>query len=191
MTSLMSNLAGLVFLAAFVPYMRSIIHGKTKPKRVSWFIWMLTDWITLGMLWLAGAVNGLVVGAVIGATGVFILSLKHGKKGSGFVEPLVLVLGLASIAIWLILDDPVLGLIASVTAIGIATIPTIRSAWDCPEDEDRFAWLIFFIACIFALFGIPSWELRHWLTPVVFFFNEGVMVYILWFSYKARRIRLQ
>ncbi len=39
--------AGVLSLVAFVPYVRSILAGQTKPERASWAKWTLAHWLLL------------------------------------------------------------------------------------------------------------------------------------------------
>jgi hypothetical protein len=43
----LSVLAGLLFVAAFVPYIRAILRKETKPSKASWIIWASMDTILL------------------------------------------------------------------------------------------------------------------------------------------------
>lgn len=65
--SVLSLLAGVLFVAGFVPYIRAIVRGQTKPAKASWIIWATLDTITIAGMYAKDAVNGQILGAVLGA----------------------------------------------------------------------------------------------------------------------------
>ena len=81
MKETLSILAGLLFVAAFVPYIRAILRKETKPAKASWFIWASLDTITLAAMFFKDTVNGQILGAVLGAWVVAVLALKYGTPG--------------------------------------------------------------------------------------------------------------
>ena len=46
--------AGILYVVAFLPYVVSILHGKTKPSRMTWMIWSLLNVITLSSYFRCG-----------------------------------------------------------------------------------------------------------------------------------------
>lgn len=77
--SVLSVVAGLLFLAGFVPYIIAIVRGETKPAKASWVIWASLDTITLLGMYAENAVNGQIVGAMLGAWVVVVLAIKFGN----------------------------------------------------------------------------------------------------------------
>ena len=47
--------AGLLSLAAFVPYIIAIVKGVTKPNRATWWIWTTNGLILLASYYASGA----------------------------------------------------------------------------------------------------------------------------------------
>jgi len=69
-------LAGVLFVAAFFPYIISILRGSTKPAKTSWIIWVSLDTITFAGMLCAKTVNGQIIGALIGGWATVRLALK-------------------------------------------------------------------------------------------------------------------
>lgn len=67
MKETLSVLAGLLFIAGFIPYIRAILRKETKPAKASWIIWASLDTITIAGMYAKDTVNGQILGAVIGA----------------------------------------------------------------------------------------------------------------------------
>ncbi len=174
-------LAGFVFCAGFIPYIRSImIFKQTQPSKASWIIWASLDSITLAGMATAGTLNGQIVGAVVGAWIVAGLSLFYGKKGWSALDVFCLCGALAGIGLWWWFNSPVTGIVVSNTVVLIAALPTIRTAWKEPEKEDRTAWTIYFVSCVLALLAIPAFTLGDVAQPLTFFLIESVMLVLVW-----------
>lgn len=176
----LSVIAGLLFIAGFIPYVRAILRGETKPAKTSWIIWATLDTITtLGML-IEGSVNGQIVGAVTGAWLITILALKYGTSGWTKPDKFCLAGAILGIALWQTFSDPVLGIVTSEVVVFIASIPTFVSAWKEPGREDKTAWAIFWISCVCAVIAIPKWTLADAAQPITFFTIESIMMFILY-----------
>lgn len=52
--------AGLVGISAFLPYLRDVLHKKTRPHTFTWFIWFLTQGSATTILWKSGGGFGVV-----------------------------------------------------------------------------------------------------------------------------------
>ena len=178
--SILSVLAGLLYVAAFVPYIRAILRKETQPAKASWIIWASLDTITLAGMLAKHTVNGLIVGAIIGAWMVVILTLKNGKSGWSRLDKFCLGGAVLGIVLWGISGNPTFGIVTSLSVVFLGSFPTFASAWNDPSKEDRTAWTIFFIACVVAMFAIPARTLADTAQPVTFLVIETIMVSILY-----------
>lgn len=179
--SLLSTIAGVLFIIGFIPYILTIWRGDTKPAKASWIIWASLDTITLTGMFFAGSINGQILGAVIGAWIVVVLALLYGTSGWTKLDKFCLAGALLGIILWLLFDNPVLGIITSLSVVFIGSFPTFVSAWHNPAQENRLAWTIFWLSCVCAVIAIPAWTLADAAQPIVFFIIESVMMYILYF----------
>ena len=179
MKDMFSVLAGLLFIAAFVPYIRSILKKETKPAKASWIIWASLDTITLTGMFFKEAVNGQILGAIFGAWIVVVLTLKYGIPGWTKLDKFCLGGAILGIILWQIFSDPTFGIMTSLSVVFLGSIPTFMSAWKYPSRENKLAWIIFWVSCIFALIAIPRWTLADAAQPITFFAIETIMMYIL------------
>lgn len=177
----LSIVAGLLFIVAFVPYIRAIVRGDTKPAKASWIIWASLDSITIAGMYSKDAVNDQILGAVLGAWTVAILALRYGTPGWTRIDKLCLGGAVLGIVLWQVFSNPVIGIMTSLSVIFLGSIPTFRSAWKDPSKEDRVAWTIFWVSCVAAVAAIPSWTLQDASQPITFFVIESIMMYILYF----------
>lgn len=178
-------IAGVLFLLGFVPYIRAIVRGETKPAKASWVIWATLDMITLAGMFFKNAINGQIIGAVIGAWVVVILSLIYGTRGWTKLDKYCLGGAVLGIALWVAFDNPVFGIVVSNIVVFLGAIPTFKSAWGDPGREDKMAWTIYWLSCVFAVLAIPAWTLADATQPVIFFVIETVMMYILYIRARA------
>src|SRR5438093_1430237 len=77
-------LSGILTLAGFVPYVASILKGKTKPNRVTWWIWCAAGFLLMSTYYSLGARAGLgmAIGSFAGQTLVSALTLRYGTGGT-------------------------------------------------------------------------------------------------------------
>mgnify|MGYP000132529445 FL=1 len=179
MKETLSILAGLLFVAAFVPYIRAILRKETKPAKASWIIWANLDTITLAGMFFKGTVNGQILGAVLGAWVVAALALKYGTPGWTKLDKFCLGGAVLGIVLWQVFSDPVFGIVTSLSVVFLGSIPTFTSAWKDPSRENKLAWTIFWVSCVCAVIAIPHWTLADAAQPITFFAIETIMMYIL------------
>jgi hypothetical protein len=172
-------LAGIIFVAGYVPYIISIVRGKTKPAKASWIIWLSLDMITIASMLAMDSLNGQIIGAVIGAWVVAILALKYGIPGWTLLDKLCIAGAVFGIAMWQIFDSPLLGIIINLSVTFLGSIPTFTSAWKDPSREDKLAWVLFLISCICALIAVPKWDISNAAQPITFFVIELIVVLII------------
>lgn len=184
-----SIVAGLLFLAAFVPYIRAIVRGDTKPAKASWIIWATLDSITIAGMFAKHTVNGQILGAVLGAWTVAFLAIKHGKPGWTKLDKFCLGGAVLGIVLWQVFSNPVLGIMTSLSVVFLGSFPTFASAWHNPAQEDRTAWTIFWLSCVAAMLAIPAWTLADAAQPITFTVIESTMVYILFLKPQSKPLR--
>ncbi len=184
---ILSAAAGLLFLAGYVPYIISIFRGN-KPAKASWLIWVSLDTISLVAMYYEKTVNGQILGTVAGAWVVTALAMKYGKPGWSNLDKFCLVGAVVGIALWQYFDSPVLGLVTSQAVTFLGSVPTFVSAWKDPSQEDRFAWTLYWLSCVAAMFAIPSPTIAHVTQPTTFFIIESVMMYLLFVRKRVRII---
>jgi len=175
-----SILAGILFALGYVPYIRAILRRQIKPAKASWIIWGTLDTITLAGMIAKHSVNGQILGAFIGVWIVIILTLKRGTPGWTLLDKFCLAGAALGIILWKASGDPVLGIMTSLIVVFLGSVPTFVSAWKDPSRENKLAWTLYWISCIFAFLGIPKWTLQDAGQPIDFLFIESIMMCILY-----------
>lgn len=182
MSDIFSTLSGIVFVAAFGPYLRAILRGETKPMIVTWVLWLSLDLIFGFQMYSADTLNWQILGAIVGSSLVIALSVRHGDRAWDGKDVLRLIGSATALLVWLISGSATIGMVVTTTVLVVGAIPTFTSAWNNPELEDKLAWAMFFASCLLqlaALGPIRGWTLETALQPLSFTFIETVMVMIL------------
>lgn len=187
MKAAISVAAGIVFLVGFLPYIYSILRKGAQPAKASWIIWATIDTITIAGMYFKDALNGQMVGVIIGGWVVAVLSLKYGKAGWTLLDKLSLAGAALGIALWLVFSDPVLAIVTSLAVCSIGSVPTFVSAWKDPSKEDKAAWTLFWISCILAVIAIPKTSIQDVAQPVTFLTIETIMMFILYIRPALRK----
>ncbi len=179
MEDLLVKLAGFLFLVGFVPYAVTILKGDTQPVRVTWFTWFIMDiFLMIGMI-KSDALNGLMVGATIGAGIIALLSIKYGRRGWNTWDILCLFGTGAGVGLLLTLSDPTISMIVILAVMGVGSIPTIQHAIKEPHAESLIAWSLFTSACILDLFLVDTWNVNRAGQPILFGGVDALVVVIL------------
>lgn len=175
-----STVSGVLFFAAFAPYIVAILLGEARPSPISWGVWLLNDFLIFrAMKKSQSGALGQIKGAVAGAAIVFFLSLFVGKVEFGYSD---LIAGVgALVAFAFIRSDGDRAIIAANAAVFAASLSSFSTGWYTPEQEDPIAWMIWFVSCIFALLALnkDEWDIKNALQPITFTVIETVMLVLV------------
>jgi len=135
---LLAAAAIVLTFVAFVPYVRSILAGQTKPHAFSWIVWGLGTFVVfLAQLadrgglgaWPTG-VSGLIT------AGIAVLAYR-GRADTSItkVDWAFLAIALAALPCWLLTSNPLVAVVL-LTGMDLAGfVPTFRVAFLRPRDE--------------------------------------------------------
>lgn len=179
MKGILSVAAGVLFIVAFIPYIRSILRKETKPAKASWIIWASLDYLVFAGMLAEHTINGQILGAVVGATIVIGLAMKYGARGWTTLDKFCLGGAVLGIVLWQVFDNPSFGIVTACVVAFVGSIPTFVSAWKDPGRENKLAWTLFWISCVCAVIAIPHWTLADAAQPIAFFVIESTMMFIM------------
>lgn len=184
-----STFVGILYIVGFIPYILSILKGKTKPAKASWVIWTILDTITVAGMYVQGTLNGQIIGATAGAWIVVILAFMYGTKGWTKLDKLCLIGAFVGIILWKLFNNPTLAILTSGIVVFIGSIPTFVSAWKDPTKENKAGWIIFWISYIFTMVSIPKFTFDYATQPIIFFAIETIMMFLLFIKPKLMPYR--
>jgi hypothetical protein len=127
----------LTFIA-FVPYVRSILTGATRPHVFSWIVWGTNTSVAFyATLSAQGGAGAWAVGFSAAIT-FAVAALAWQKRADITItrlDWLFFIAGLAAIPLWFVARDPLWAIVV-VTAVEVAGFcPTLRKSWHQPWSE--------------------------------------------------------
>lgn len=176
-TATFGMVAGFVSLVAFIPYIISILRGKTKPNRASWWIWTVVGFMLAASYGASGAKDTMWVALsyLIGPFATAILSVKFGEGGWTQFDRVCIICAALSAVLWFIFDSPVVALLINIIIDGAGALPTIRKTWSEPENEDRLSWALFFTGNALNLLAVNPWTFAIAIYPLYLFVGCGII----------------
>jgi hypothetical protein len=182
--------AAVIQVASFIPYIRDMIKGSTRPNLVSFLLWTLTLSITISALWSAGASwpLALLVGAWLGTVSVAVLvAIGYGYNKFGYVEKISLVLSLAAIVLWQITSEPLVAIIFAVLADAIAYAPTLVKTYRDPTSESIIFWFAIFVADMLGAISTTKVDVANLLFPISYGLMNMAVVLIILLNRSSKR----
>jgi len=154
-------------------YAYNTIKGRTKPNRVTWFLWALAPLIAFSaMLGEGVGLSSLMTFMVgFGPLIVFISSFVN-KKSEWKLTRFDMVCGglsLVGLGLWAATNNPNLAILFSIMADGLALLPTLVKAYKEPETE---SWLIFMngaLSAAITMLTIKDWSFTSAAFPIYIF----------------------
>ena len=172
-------------------YIKDIILGKTKPNRVSWFIWMLAPFIGAFLQFKAG--GGLSTLAVFMAGFcsllVFIASFIWRKNAYWKITSFDIICGcfsILSLILYLFTHRFGISVAFAILSDFLAGFPTIKKSWKFPDTETGFQYLCSGISTITGFLII-----KKWLFPI-YAFSVYLILFdltIMFFIYRKKIFR--
>ena len=170
-------LAGLLSLAAFVPYIIAIVKGATKPNRATWWIWTTNGLILLASYYASGAESTVwvAVGYFVGSLLTAVLALRYGEGGWSSFDRSCLLGAVSGLLFWWMFNSSIVALVTTLFVDFAGALPTIRKAYRAPETEDRVAWALFISGNTVNLFAVEAWSFAIAVYPVYMFLASGTI----------------
>lgn len=155
-----ASLSSILSILCFIPYLRDILRGTTRPHPYTWFVWAVLQTIVAQAMWHGGAgiaIASSVIGAVFCAL-IFLFSLRGGTKYITRFDSICLVGALAAMVAYFFLHNPLLSVIFATLTDVIGTVPTLRKAWTAPRTETASTHLLSSAAGASALAALAVWN---------------------------------
>lgn len=177
----------LAFLAVFIglagcfAYIRSMLEGKARPNRVTFFIWALAPMIAAAAE--ASSNVGLAVIPVFmnGFTPLLIflssLAVKKAYWKTTRYDYLCGVLSALALILWYVTKAPDLAILFSIAADGLAGIPTVIKSWRHPETESVWIYVGGAITSVAAYTAINAWSFSAYAFPTYILLLNLIIIY--------------
>jgi len=166
---LFRGLAITLSFVAFVPYIRSILQGRTRPHVFSWFIWGITTVIVFfAQLEADGGVGAWPIG-VSGVITVAVAALAFLKRADISItrtDWTFFAAALASLPFWYLTSDPLWTVVVLSVVDLFGFGPTIRKAYVFPHQESQLFFFSLALRNGFAILALESYSVTTVLFPL-------------------------
>ncbi|MBP9750858.1 MAG: hypothetical protein KBC95_03355 [Candidatus Peribacteraceae bacterium] len=179
-SDLLSIASGIAVGFGFIPYIVATVKKTTKPNVATWAIWASLDTLVLLGMIQTETVNGQLVVSVAGAWVVTVLAIIYGTTTWTWVETVCSIGCVIGAIAWQMTADPLVAIWTGTCLIVVGAVPTFLHGWKKPEEENRWAWLLYFIGCVLALLSLKEWTVASALQPISFTLIETTMLAMVW-----------
>ncbi len=175
--SIIGIISGVVAFSSYFFYIPSIIKGKTKPNRASWWIWGLLGTSIVISYYISGARATIWVplGEAAGPLLVALLSIKYGEGGWTRFDRRCLVGAVGVSFLWWATGSSEIGLVSYLLIDVMAVLPTIRKSLHRPENENRIAWGLAFTGQFLNVFAVEKLIFSILIYPIYMIVTNGVL----------------
>lgn len=165
---LLAGAAVVLTLAMFVPYIRSIHQGRTRPHAFSWIVWALGTFVVFFAQTAGGGGLGAWPIGVSGLISGYIALLAYGKRADRSITTMdwvFLAIALAALPCWFLTSNP-LSAVVILTGVDLAGFgPTFRAAYARPYDERIGFYLLGTVRNALAIAALERYSLTTVLFP--------------------------
>lgn len=168
MQELFATISAIIILIAAPPYVIDTLKGKTRPERVTWFIFSVLGIIAFVSQLLMGASWSLVFSGLDTAASILVfgLSIKYGVGGHTKLDIAALIVAGAGVAIAILASEPIISLLGVILADLSGMVVTIKKTFLEPESETTITWLLVGTASVFGILSAPEYTFGILLYPV-------------------------
>lgn len=153
-------LSGIAILASFVPYVRDIFRGTTKPERISWLIWVILGSISFFSQFAKGASWSLVMTGVqtVGDLLIFILAIRYGLGGFLKRDIFALVGAGVGLFLWYLTNEAAVALFIVIAIDATGAALTVVKSYENPGTETVSAWVLTFLGGLLSAVAVGEFN---------------------------------
>jgi hypothetical protein len=171
-------------------YARDTIKGKTKPNRITWFMWTLAPTIAFVAEINKGVGLISIMTLSIGLGPLIVLLASFSSKKSYWklrqTDYLCGLLSLLGLALWIIYRDANIAIVFSIAADIFAALPTLAKSYRHPETESVEAYWPTILNAGITLLAIDTWTVANYGFPIYTFIINVVFVAFIQFKLGLR-----
>ncbi|MCF7834353.1 MAG: hypothetical protein K9L98_03465 [Candidatus Pacebacteria bacterium] len=179
MQEILGYSSAIFITASTIPYIRDILLKKTKPERMTWFIWSILLLIAFFAQLAEGASWSLLATGVdcIAIIIIFILSLKYGVGGATKLDIFAIVGAGVGLIIWYLTKEPLLALLITIAIDICAALPTIIKTYKKPHTETLSAYVLCAVGGLLSAFSVGELNFSLLVFPIwIFILNYSIVI---------------
>jgi hypothetical protein len=173
--------SGLLQAVCYLPYIRDITRGTTKPHRGTWSIWFTLSLIVLLSQRADGGRWSLMMGVaqVVGTFVILAMSLSRGVGGTSRFEISLLAIAAAGVVGWYVAGDPTVATLCVVLSDVLGVSMMVPKTYADPYSETLSAFLLSMLSGVFALAAVGSLDFGLIIYPAYVICADAVVVAVM------------
>lgn len=178
----------LLTFVGYIPYIKDVLHKKTRPHIYTWFTWALLSFIIFALQISDHAGPGAYVTLASGVICfiIFLLALRQGEKDITTTDTVLLCMAFVSLILWIFAKQPVLSTILIVAVDVIAFLPTVRKSWYKPHQETAVSFIITAVRHGLSVIALDQYTIVTGTFPITWVVVNSLFVCMLY----VRRLQL-
>jgi hypothetical protein len=162
--------AGVLQTLVYVPYIRDIARGSTRPHRGTWAIWTALSLIVLASQRADGGRWSLlvVVAQFAGSATISVLAVTRGVGGTSRLDLCLAGIAVAGLIGWYAAADPTLATVSVVVADSVAVVMMVPKTYAHPYSETMSSFVLSALSGLFAIAAVGSVNVGLLLYPTYF-----------------------
>ncbi|HCC84871.1 MAG TPA: hypothetical protein DEP87_04275 [Candidatus Pacebacteria bacterium] len=183
LTQLFGGLATILAVISYLPYLRDIWRGKTKPHVFSWLVWSILTVIGMLSQIVGEAGPAIWVSAIttLLCLTVLILAIKQGETKILPTDWLSLVGALVALGLWFVVKVPVWSLSLALLTDLLGFFPTFVKTWYKPNQETLSTYALNGLKHTLTLFALDRVSFLTAGYPVyLIIVNIGFVIFLIW-----------
>ncbi|MBI2039568.1 hypothetical protein HYT18_00670 [Candidatus Microgenomates bacterium] len=179
-------LAVALNLFGSLSYLIDTLKGKTKPNKVTWFLWGLAPIIAFAAQITQGVGLSSLMTLTVGLSPLVIFGASFlNKKSEWKITNFDLgcgVLSLLALMLWAITQIGNIAILFAILADGLAAVPTLIKSYKFPETENYQAFLFAGIAAIITILTLKDYNFANIAFPIYIFSICSIFVLLIKFK---------
>lgn len=171
----------LVFIG-YIPYIRDIVRGKTKPHIYSWFLWCFVTSIAFALQISDGAGTGAFVtlAAALMCLVVIIVGFVYKAKVEiKKIDTVFFLFAFVALGVWVLAKQPILSAILTVLIDLLGFAPTVRKSWNQPFTETLSFYYLNSLRFGLAVIALQKYSLITALYPISWLVANSIFALVL------------
>ena len=184
-------LAVAINLIGAIIYAYSVVKGKTRPNRVTWFILSFAPLLAFAAMIAQGvSFKESIFTLETGISPLIIfISTFFAKQPQWEITKFDLTCGVLSIVgflLWIILKEGNVAIIFAILADGLAFLPTLVKAFKYPETESPWAFMLGTVAALIAIAVVDTYDFKHLAFPFYILVADILATLFIYFKLGKR-----
>ncbi len=171
-------------------YVIDTIKGKTKPNKVTWFLWTLAPLIAFYAQIQQGVGLAALLTFMVGFNPLLIFLASFVNRKSqwkiGKLDIVCLILSIVGLVLWQVTQIGNIAIFFALFADAIAGLPTMIKSWKFPETENYKGYLTSGISASITLLTINVWRFEYYAFSLYIFIASFILFVLVKFKLGKR-----